>query len=206
MAKMSIHRALAELKTLDSRINGAISEAVFVTPNKASNKKIGGVDIEQHRRNIVGSYDKVVALVNRRNAIKTAIVMSNASTVVNVAGKAYTVAEAIERKNSIGYDQNLLQKMRIAYTQCVAKITQENELLDKKFEVFLSSLGGKDQMKSEEVEAQRKLYYANNEWNLIDPLTLKEKIDKLSADVDDFYIEVDSVLSESNAVTFIEVE
>ena len=47
-------------------------------------------------------------LISRRNKIKSAIIMSNAKTVVEVAGKQMTVAEAIDKKSSIEYEKELL--------------------------------------------------------------------------------------------------
>ena len=40
--KMTIHKALCELKILDSRINNAISSARFCLANKHSNEKVNG--------------------------------------------------------------------------------------------------------------------------------------------------------------------
>jgi hypothetical protein len=45
----------------------------------------------------------------------------------------------------------------------------------------------------------------DNILNLVDPLRLKEKIDKLDLEIDTFLNDVDYALSESNAITKIEV-
>lgn len=44
-----------------------------------------------------GNYDKIVALINRNNAIKKAVNKANASTIVSIGGEQMTVAEAIYR-------------------------------------------------------------------------------------------------------------
>lgn len=46
--KMTIHKALCELKILDSRINNAISSARFCLANKHSNEKVNGVTVEEY--------------------------------------------------------------------------------------------------------------------------------------------------------------
>ena len=97
--RMSIHRALAELKTLDARINSACS-GTFVYANKKSNAKISGMSIEDAKKFLVGNYDRAKDLIERRKKIKSAIVESNAKTEVEVAGIKMTVADAIERKSS----------------------------------------------------------------------------------------------------------
>ena len=43
--KMSVHKALCELKTLDARITKCINEAVFVFANKHSNNKVNGMSL-----------------------------------------------------------------------------------------------------------------------------------------------------------------
>lgn len=43
---MNIHKALCELKTIDSRINKLINVATFCVANKHFNQKIGGTDVK----------------------------------------------------------------------------------------------------------------------------------------------------------------
>lgn len=48
---MTIHKALCELKTLDSRIKKAIEGSVFVFANKHSNAKVSGKTIPASKWN-----------------------------------------------------------------------------------------------------------------------------------------------------------
>ena len=97
--KMNIHQALVELKTLDKRIDSAIQEGEWVVANKHSNTKIGGIDLKDFVDNVKSRHQKVTTLIARAEAIKRAVVNSNAVTKVIIAGKEYTVAEAIDMKN-----------------------------------------------------------------------------------------------------------
>ena len=56
------------------------------------------------------------------------------------------------------------------------------------------------------IEEFSKAYRNSNSWEVIDPVDLKSLIDKLEKEITIFENEVDVVLSESNATTFIEVE
>lgn len=78
--KMAVHKALAELKIIDSRIERSIDDAQFCVANKHSNEKINGIPVEDAKKLMVGSYDKASDLIKRRNAIKRAVVLSNAKT------------------------------------------------------------------------------------------------------------------------------
>lgn len=203
--KMTIHRALVELKTLNNRINSVVSEGTYITTNKKSNKKINGILIEDFKRDVItASYDRVISLIARRNAIKTAIVASNAKTVVKIGEVSMTVAEAIERKGSIGYEQTLLGRLKAQYNHSVARLNTENGNLPTMFEKYLQTFGGKEALSAEAVEEHRKNYYGANECELVDPLQLDKKIRTLEEDITTFYNEVDATLSESNATTFIE--
>ena len=94
--KMTIHRALAELKTIDSRIEKAISETRFCRSNKHSNEKINGKSIDDYIAETKSAYESINDLIRRRNAMKRAVVLSNAITNVTVGDEVMTVAEAIE--------------------------------------------------------------------------------------------------------------
>lgn len=204
MEKMTVHRGLAELKRLDNAIDKAITEGVYITANKKSNIKIDGKTLDEHKKVIQGSYDKVVGLIDRRNRIKSAIVNSNASTIVEIAGVKMTVAEAIERKTSIQYDILFLQALKMQYSQAVGKVNKENEVLPTKLETYLQAiLGDKGTAKPEEIELHTKTFLERNEFELIDPLELKKRMDQIQDSIDNFLAEVDAVLSESNAMTFI---
>ena len=92
---MTIHRGLCELKVLISRINKVIDESNFCTATKASMRKLKGVPIEDFKKDSQSALDQIKDLMARYDAIKRAISESNAKTTVEIAGKSYTVAEAI---------------------------------------------------------------------------------------------------------------
>ena len=83
---MTIHKALSELKVLDARIETAINTPVYCCAKKHSTDKVAGTDVTQIEKNIRSYYDKAVDLINRRKAIKRAVVLSNAVTKVSVCG------------------------------------------------------------------------------------------------------------------------
>ena len=120
-----------------------------------------------------------------------------------------TVAEAIERKNSIEYDEMLLNEMKRQYANTTATVDKENKKVDAKVDDLLTTLVGKDsdkKLSKEDQEAVEKPYREKNEFEFVDPLGLYEKIQALEADIDGFKSNVDTVLVLSNATTFIEVD
>lgn len=207
--KMTIHKALCELKILDSRINNAISSARFCLANKHSNEKVNGVTVEEYQETMKASYNKASDLIRRREAIKRAVVLSNAKTIVKIGGKEYTIAEAIEMNNH-GIDLKLQLKnaMKKQYDSAMTTIISKNSVVDDKATEYVVGLFGQKESKTanEEYEKARKSYIEANTMELIDPVNILEKIEALEVEIADFTTEVDSALSVSNALTEITVE
>lgn len=212
--KMTVHKALAELKVIDDRISKAINSGVYVVANKHSNEKIQGKTINDFKDHMRACHNKVTDLINRRNAIKRAVVLSNAVTKIKVGNDEYTVAEAIEMKN-----HGMLFKsayMRIIANQNVSAQSEINrnsgDAIEKRAEQYVLSViqaqpkDSKMSVDSDAMKALRKTYIENNTYDLIDPLDVTKIIDDMSKEIDEFNTEVDAALSVSNALTVIEIE
>ncbi|WHX45188.1 hypothetical protein QNH35_01415 [Bacillus pumilus] len=119
--EMTITRALSELKMLDKRINRTVDEAVLGGLMIGKHIQHGFQHQEDIEKKAKADDQSIQALIKRRNAIKSAIVVSNATTTIDVAGVSMTVAEAIERKTSIEYDIRYLRKLKKVYTELVDK-------------------------------------------------------------------------------------
>ena len=211
---MNIHKALSELKIIDSRIDKAISEASFIRANKHTNEKIYGMTIPEYKDRIKASFQQIMDLINRRNAMKRAVVLSNAITKVTVNGAEYTVAEAIDMKNH-GLDRlkDLLNTMEIQRRNAQAELDKNSgEQLERKAENYVLSViqaqpkDSKMSADSEDMKIILRNYIENNTYDLIDPLGLTKKIEELQDFIAKFESEVDSALSVSNALTIIEFE
>lgn len=209
MRKISITEALNELKLYDSKITKAITNATFCGAAKKSADKVGVVKKDDFAERAKASYQSATDLISNRNTLKSAIVKSNAITCVEIDGVPMTVAEAIERKNSIEYDETLLNEMKRQYANATATVDKENKKVDAKVDDLLSTLIGKDSDKKlsrEDQDAVERPYREKNEFEFVDPLDLYNKIQELEADIDGFKSNVDTVLVLSNATTFIEVD
>jgi hypothetical protein len=205
---MTITRALAELKLLDSRITKEINASCFV--DVYQNRKditLGyGMTKKEFQGKAKSSYDSIVDLIERRNKIKGEILKSNSNTKVVISGKEYYVVEAIDRKNSIKYERNLLSKMEQQISTAKTHIDQQRVKLDGQIETMLTqNLGTDKKADSEDWDNIAKPLLDANEFKMLDPLNIKVKIEKLEKEIDDFLHEVDFVLSESNSKTEIEV-
>lgn len=207
---MTIHKALAELKILDGRIKKEIQNGLYCAANKHSNEKINGIPIDDFEKSVRGTYDKVTDLINRRKAIKKAVVLSNAKTTVKIVDVEYTVAEAIEMKNhGIEFEALLINTMDIQYQQAQAEVNRQNgNNLEERADQYVTAIYGQKEGKTAtaDIEKVRKDFLESNSYEIIDPINVPEKLETLRKKIDDFMAEVDSALSVSNALTEITIE
>jgi hypothetical protein len=206
--RISITEALNELKLYDAKINKAIGSGKFIGAAKKSTNLIGVQTKETFNDNAKSGYQSVIDLISNRNKLKSAIVKSNARTEVNINGKVMTVAEAIERKNSIQFEINLLNTLKIQYTSASSTVLSENKKVDQQIDKLLETFTGKDTDKKITKEDQSAItdpYREKNEFELVDPLGLYDKMLTLEADIDGFNSNVNTALVLSNATTFIEI-
>ena len=207
---MTIHKGLAELKILDGRIKKEIKSGSYCAANKHSNEKINGISVEDFNKAVQSTYDKVTDLINRRKAIKKAIVLSNAKTTVKIADAEYTVAEAIEMKNhGIEFEKLLLGTMDISYANAKLTVEKQNgKELEERADQYVTAIYGQKDGKtnSADIEKVRKDFLEANSYEIIDPINISEKSEELRNKIDSFMAEVDSALSVSNALTEITIE
>lgn len=206
--RISITEALNKLKLYDAKINKAISSHKYVGAAKKSSNMLGVQTKEVFNNNAKAGYQSVTDLIKNRNKLKSLIVQSNAITEVTINDKVMTVAEAIERKNSIQYEIDLLNTLKLQYATATSTVNAENKKVDTQIDKLLETFVGKDTDKKATKEDQAAIiepYREKNEFELVDPLNIYDEIQKLEAEIDGFNSSVNTALVLSNATTFIEI-
>lgn len=207
---MNIHKALCELKILDDRIRRTIDSASFMIAVNKSAEQVEGMSKEDYAKNAKAADQKIKDLIRRRSAIKRAIVLSNATTEVTVAGKTMTVAEAIDEKNNgIKLWKSYLDELAAEYERAHYELERNSrENLQNKCEAYIHSLFGSSekQVETDAIAALKKDYLDTHEYILIDPIKVVSIMNSLQEYCDTFFAEVDSALSTSNALTTITIK
>lgn len=212
--QMTIHKALSELKIIDDRITKAIYAGTYVLANKHSNNKIHGMTVDEFKNDMKADFQKVSDLIARRNAIKKAVVASNAVTKVKIGGKEMTVATAIESKNhGMELKEVFKSYLERQYTAAKQELDKNSgDLLEKRAENYVLSViqaqpkDSKMTVDSDVMKNLRAQYIKDNAYDIIDPIDVKKVIEDLDNEISSFMTEVDAALSCSNALTVIEVE
>ena len=208
MEKMLVTVALNELKLLDSRITKEIARGSFISSAKKSNPKVSpAMSKEEFIKEAKSKFNSVKDLIERRAKIKAAIVDSNAKTEVEIDGVKMTRADAIERKSSINYEKLMLNELKDQLNIHTAKVNSSNYEVDNKIDSLVQAAYGKEgknNIKQEDYDAIAKPYREANEWDIVDPLNLKDVIEEMEKRIDGFESNVDSALQISNCTTYIE--
>lgn len=207
METMSIHRALSELKLIDSKIEKSINALEPVgrqQEGKLVNQESKLEDFEQQAKS---KYQSINDLIDRKVKIKSAIVKANAETNVVINEKTMTIAEAINYKTVIEQKKSLIDRLEYRYNNCRSLIENANSQVNQNAIKLAEAALQKDNVKINDGDAIAitEPYIKKNEFNLIDPLNVKELIENLENEVSEFESEIDSVLSEINAITQITV-
>lgn len=208
--KMTIHRALAELKLIDSKIEKSIS-VIDPTGLRQEGKLVNGfAEQTEFEENAKAKLQSVNDLINRKTAIKSAIVKANGTTPVIIAEKSMTIADAINFKTVIIYKKQLIAQLSSKHNSTKSHFTTENEKMKQvaldNAKIMIGKQGD-DRVKptDEDVKNIVEPFVKRNEFHLVDPLKVGSLVESMQKEVEDFEIEVDAVLSEINAITIIEI-
>lgn len=207
---MTITKALSELKILDKRIESEICEAQFCAANKHIMRNLNGKPIAEAKKDMQSAYDKITSLINRRNAIKKALTLANATIKVKIGDSEMTVAEAIYFKtNGIEYEKDLLEAMSSQYNKVQSILAQNNgDKLTRDCEQYITNTYGSKEVRvdSAEIDNAKKSYIEDNTYDIIEGVDTKQTIEKLKDKIDKFESEVDAAITVANATTTIEIE
>ena len=209
MRKITITEALCELKLYDSKIQKAIINCQLVNTGKKSSDMLGHVKKDTFKDKAKADYQSINDLISNRDALKRAVVLSNATTNVTVNGEEMTVAAAIEKKSSIQYLKDLLIAMKDQYSDATRLMQRNNDKMEAQIDKMLESFVGKDSDKKvdkNDLDNIAGTYRLANEFELVDPLSIADKITELESYISGFEGAVDTSLSISNSITYIEVD
>ena len=206
--KISITRGLSELKVLKNRYDREVRDAKLVGVSVAGKMvspytSYKATDFEEQAK---ASFQSLTDLEKRIIQIKTKIDQSNFVTKVVVAGKEMTVLEAIEMKNFVELKEErllLLKRQLKSAREAFEEAEKKNRERIEKNVSDQTSAGTKDAALEAKVKESIESLYPVN---MIDPIKTEEKIKEDEKFLENFKGEIDFVLSESNSLTYIEID
>lgn len=204
MTEISVTQALSEIKLLRCRIYTSLDDASFIMLKK---KRSDLVDADKFATQARASYQSYNDLLERYQKLKAAIVRSNATTTVKIAGKTYTVADAVEQKRSIKFQEQLLEHMMEEYKSVQEEYKAHQHIEQQRVERLLTVELGKDSKTNVDiVKSLTDTLLAENKAEILDPLKLADRIAELKREIEDFRTTVDWILAESNGRTMMRID
>lgn len=210
VTKISVTRALALLKATEAKLSRAINGMTFsvVTAGIGDNMSVPltALSVKEVTEQIVNRSNATNDLLALREKLKAAIVLSNATTDVMVGTRKMKVAEAIELKRSIAFDESLLAVMRKDFVRVQSVHSAALAQFNQKVEQATAASFGKDKkVTADDIALVTGPLAIKGQVGLLDPLGHAKLIEDLEAKIEDFKVNVDFALSESNALTQIEL-
>ncbi len=205
MKEFTLTRALAELKLYDSKISKAIGE---LRPVSYSINDIV-VDHRQTPKEFITEYEKqmqsITDLRSNKTALKNALMKANAETKVKIGGKEYTILEAINRKNDINVEKNIVRVLEQSLNNAVSKANQIKDTVEASIEKTINSKSASSGNQSKDYIQTVRDSYNSQMPKLVNDEGVQKLIEEKEAEIEEFVAEVDYVLSEVNAITKIKV-
>jgi hypothetical protein len=202
MDSITVVRGLTMLKNLDKKILRITGDSEFVSVKGELRSPTDG------SKNAVIRLQQISDLITFRQKLKSALIISNANTLIKVCGREMSVAESIEEKNSIKHKKSLLVRMKAQYASAISELERHNSQMRTNLETE-ARRANTDEKRSETTakssEEYQKGYMKLHKLELYDPINIKSEITNLETYIEDFESEVDHTLSESNAITTIQV-
>lgn len=205
--ELTVTEALVKLKHLNKKIGDATGNVYVGYASSKGNAGLpaGFKSVEHVKQEIKSRLDSVDGLIRFRDKLKSALVQSNAVTKINLAGNEISVAEAIEKKDSIKYKKELLKKLRDDLKNVEGAVNRNNSTIEQRADDFISKLYASSAATQEERMESRRKWIESNLGYVVTNDELSKKIKELEEEIDFFENNVDTTLSVSNAKTVINV-
>jgi hypothetical protein len=199
--EMSLHRVIAEIKATEQKLSQIASGAfVFTVPVDST------ADTDEAKRLSQSNFDNIQALLKKLAVLKAERNKANATTKVKIAGIEMTIDEALARKAANVYRLTFLNTLRAQMNNGKARVDQVQAQIEAKIaQQVAGASSGTKKANEDEIQVFRTLAERNTKIAVVTFDGLKDQIDAIAKELEQFATEVDYVLSEANAVTKVEV-
>lgn len=215
MEKLLVTQALDERDLLKKRISDSIRRCSVVSTARPNDTKVAtGVSVDDFSADVKSQYQSITDLIDRYERLDSAILLANATVMIEVAGKKMTRAAAINmRKNLVGtrsvsgtdFRGMLISKLSDDINDAKQVIAGTQAVADKQKDVMISNISSseKKEMTAEALEGID-TYCSNLVSTLVDPIDAEGKLVSLIEERDAFIKNIESAIKISNATTYVE--
>lgn len=215
MEKMIVTQALDERDLLKKKIRDAIAKCDFVAVQKPGDDVIAQdkQKVADYEAEVKASFQSIRDMMDRYTRLDAAILLANATTKIEMAGKTMTRAAAINlRKMMKGqgladtdFTDVMIRKMTTDLDRARLKIARSQEVADRQREVMSNSLVSSDKKVLSEDNLKSITAYCDNlVLKLVDPIDIEKTIADMQEEWDNLTTNLESAIRISNATTYVE--
>lgn len=201
--KMSITRALAQVKLIESKLGRAF--AGFDVEVNGKLKGFPNFTTEQFEKEAQVEVNSFEDLFKNRLKIKSAIARANIDTKISLFGTEYSIIELIDLKNSSQYKKNVYTNLINNYNKCKSDVVNQDVKIENEVSKQVEVANSNKTQVSKDLTTTLTETYKTLWGGKIIGLDIN-KISKEKEDLDKLVAEIDMILSEINSKTEIEVE
>ena len=201
--KMSITRALAQVKLIESKLGRAF--AGFDVEINGKLKYFPNFTTEQFEKEALVEVNSFEDLFKNRLKIKSAIARANIDTKISLFGTEYSIIELIDLKNSSQYKKNVYTNLINNYNKCKSDVVTQDVKIENEVSKQVEVANSNKTQVSKDLTTTLTETYKTLWGGKIIGLDIN-KISKEKEDLDKLVAEIDMILSEINSKTEIEVE
>lgn len=201
--KMSITRALAQVKLIESKLGRAF--AGFDVEINGKLKYFPNFTTEQFEKEALVEVNSFEDLFKNRLKIKSAIARANIDTKISLFGTEYSIIELIDLKNSSQYKKNVYTNLINNYNKCKSDVVNQDVKIENEVSKQVEVANSNKTQVSKDLTTTLTETYKTLWGGKIVGLDIN-KISKEKEELDKLVAEIDMILSEINSRTEIEVE
>ena len=201
--KMSITRALAQVKLIESKLGRAF--AGFDVEINGKLKYFPNFTTEQFEKEALVEVNSFEDLFKNRLKIKSAIARANIDTKISLFGTEYSIIELIDLKNSSQYKKNVYTNLINNYNKCKSDVVNQDVKIENEVSKQVEVANSNKTQVSKDLTTTLTETYKTLWGGKIVGLDIN-KISKEKEDLDKLVAEIDMILTEINSKTEIEVE
>ena len=201
--KMSITRALAQVKLIESKLGRAF--AGFDVEINGKLKYFLNFTTEQFEKEALVEVNSFEDLFKNRLKIKSAIARANIDTKISLLDIEYSIIELIDLKNSSQYKKNVYTNLINNYNKCKSDVVNQDVKIENEVSKQVEVANSNKTQVSKDLTTTLTETYKTLWGGKIIGLDIN-KISKEKEDLDKLVAEIDMILSEINSKTEIEVE
>ena len=205
---MTLYEALAKKKIIEDRVYKMKNCRLVDIKKKYEDTSVSGIPVEEVKRSIQAGYDSTVALIDNLRNIKAAINEANAKIKITVAGKEYTIADAIARQRMLSIEEDMYNRMINNLNVMKADINRQNDsrLSPEAISDYVSKIVGDSKKDATLIDKLTEDYRKKYEVELYDPLNTEELATKKLKEISDFREQIHYVLTQANCTNTVTVE